>query len=414
MTELPALLGLDLRGRRALVAGGGPAAAAEVAALLEAGALVRVATDLVCEDLHDLVVARPERVELHERSAQASDLDDVWLVVAADDGPRERARVRAWADDRRVWCLQSGADGTARRAATTAANGVQIGALAEPGAAGERRAERVHADLAAALDDGAVDLRRDVATGVGHVTLVGGGPGDPDLLTVAGRRALAAADVVVTDRLGPVSVLQHVRAGVEVIDVGKTPGHHPVPQHEINRILVEQAQRGRAVVRLKGGDPFVLGRGGEEVRACRGAGVSVTVVPGITSAIAVPALAGIPLTQREVTAAFHVTSGHAGLDAAALASAREGVTLVVLMGVTNLGRIVEQLRGAGVPGTTPVAVVERGSTPEQRLTSAPLAEIAGAAAVARVRAPAVVVVGDVADPALLEPTKAERLERPYA
>ena len=149
--------------------------------------------------------------------------------------------------------------------------------------------------------------------------LVGGGPGDVGLLTLAGRRALAEADVVVTDRLGPVAVLDELAPGVEIIDVGKTPGHHPVPQHEIGRILVEQAQRGRAVVRLKGGDPFVYGRGGEEVaRVPGGRRRRSTVVPGVSSAFAAPAAAGIPLTHRGTVGAVHVMNGHDGWSSAAL------------------------------------------------------------------------------------------------
>src|SRR5699024_4024259 len=152
---------------------------------------------------------------------------------------------------------------------------------------------------------------------IGAVTLVGGGPGDVDLLTIAGRRALAEADVVVTDRLGPTGVLAELAEEVEVIQVGKEPGRHPVPQQEIITILVDQARRGRRVVRLKGGDPFLFGRGGEEVLACREAGVPVTVLPGVSSALAAPALAGIPATHRGVAGAVHVTTGHAGLDPAA-------------------------------------------------------------------------------------------------
>ncbi|WP_253182135.1 uroporphyrinogen-III C-methyltransferase, partial [Cellulosimicrobium cellulans] len=246
--------------------------------------------------------------------------------------------------------------------------------------------------------------RRPAPGGVGTVTLVGGGPGAVDLLTVRGRRALAEADVVVADRLGPVEVLEELAPGVEVIDVGKTPGNHPVPQHEINAILVEQARRGRAVVRLKGGDPFVYGRGGEEVLACREAGVPVEVVPGVSSALSVPALAGIPVTHRGTVAAFHVVSGHDGLDAASLVSVRErAATLVVLMGVSQLSRIAAQALDAGADPALPVAVVENGSTPRQRVTSAPLSDVAERAAQAGVRAPAIIVIGDVAAEGRLDP-----------
>jgi uroporphyrin-III C-methyltransferase/precorrin-2 dehydrogenase/sirohydrochlorin ferrochelatase len=363
----PLLVGLPIAGRDVLVTGGGPVAARHAADLQQAGARVRVVATHLCEDLHDLVVRSTSTVRLDEREPRAADVDGAWLVVAADDGPVERSRVRGWAEERRVWCVVDD----------------------DPDAA------HLH-DADALLDAGELDLRRPVGT-LGSVTLVGGGPGAPELITVAGRRALAEADVVVTDRLGPRSVLSNVRPGVEVIDVGKTPGHHPVPQPEINRILVEQAQLGRRVIRLKGGDPFLLGRGGEEVLACQEAGVPVDVVPGISSAFAVPALAGIPVTQRGVVAAVHVTSGHEPLAEAALACVRDrSATLVVLMGVGNLGHIVEQLRGAGADLQTPVAIVERGSTPDERLTRATLADVVAVAAEVRVRAPAVVVIGAVA------------------
>lgn len=370
----PVLVGLPLAGRDVLVTGGGPVAASRAAELQQSGALVRVVAPHVCEDLHDLVVVHADTVRLDERDPIAADVRGAWLVVAADDGPSERDRVHRWAEGEHIWCVVVDDPGTA-----------QI------------------ADVDRLLDEGSVDLRRPSGA-LGSVTLVGGGPGAPELITVAGRRALAEADVIVTDRLGPRSVLAHVRPGVEIVDVGKTPGHHPVPQPEINRILVEQAQLGRRVVRLKGGDPFLLGRGGEEVIACREAGVPVDVVPGISSAFSVPALAGIPVTQREVTAAVHVTSGHEPLADAALACVRDAsATLVVLMGVGNLGHIVEQLRGAGADQATPVAIVERGSTPDERVTRGLLRDVVDVAADARVRAPAVIVVGAVAAPGLLTP-----------
>lgn len=238
----------------------------------------------------------------------------------------------------------------------------------------------------------------------GSVVLVGGGPGAADLLTLRAWRALAGADVVVTDRLGPVEVLAELPAGVEVVDVGKTPGHHPVPQHEINAILVEQARRGRRVVRLKGGDPFVYGRGGEEVLACRAAGVAVEVVPGVSSALSVPALAGIPLTHRGTVGAFLVVNGHEPLGVVALAAVRDRTaTLVILMGVSMLSEITDQAVTAGADAATPVAVIESGSTQHQRVTRATLGTLGRRAAEVGIRAPAVVVVGEVAAEGLLVP-----------
>ncbi|GHH69286.1 uroporphyrinogen-III C-methyltransferase [Promicromonospora soli] len=255
---------------------------------------------------------------------------------------------------------------------------------------------------------------------LGKVTLVGGGPGAPDLLTVRAWRALQAADVVVADRLGPVEILADLPPHVRVVDVGKEPGRHPVPQERINELLVEHARAGAHVVRLKGGDPFVLGRGGEEVAACAAAGVPVEVVPGVTSAVSVPGLAGIPLTHRGVTTGFHVVSGHCAsgttsdtsgpLDAAALSCVRDATaTLVVLMGVRSLGAIVAQALAAGADPGTPVAIVENGSTPQQRVTRARLEEAAQVSAARGVQSPAVVVIGHVAAEGLLEGTNERRL-----
>jgi uroporphyrin-III C-methyltransferase/precorrin-2 dehydrogenase/sirohydrochlorin ferrochelatase len=227
--------------------------------------------------------------------------------------------------------------------------------------------------------------------------LVGGGPGDPGLITVAGRQWLARADVVVTDRLGPVDLLAELADDVEVIDVGKTAGHHPIPQEQINAILVEQAQRGRTVVRLKGGDPFVMGRGGEEALHCLAHGVPVAVVPGVTSAVSVPAAAGIPVTHRGITSSFVVTSGHAGAGSAlqAARSAPEDATLVLLMGLSTLARTARELVAAGRSADTPVAVISEGSTPRQRTVTGTLATIADAVATASLPSPALIVVGEV-------------------
>ncbi|GMA34278.1 hypothetical protein GCM10025876_04820 [Demequina litorisediminis] len=188
---------------------------------------------------------------------------------------------------------------------------------------------------------------------------------------------------------------------VEVINVGKSPTKHPVPQHEINRILVSLAREGKTVVRLKGGDPYVFGRGGEEVHACLEAGIDVEVVPGVTSALSVPALAGIPVTQRGVATSLLVTTGHAGADAAAVAAMASGATVVFLMGVKALPGIVEAAQGAGCAATTPVAIIENGTTSRERVTRGTLADISRIARETGVKPPAIIVVGDVARPGLL-------------
>lgn len=237
----------------------------------------------------------------------------------------------------------------------------------------------------------------------GEVVLIGGGPGDPGLLTVRARTLLDQADVVVTDRLGPTAVLADLPAHVAVVPVGKAPGAHTVPQDAINDVLVAEARAGRRVVRLKGGDPFLFGRGGEEVAACRAAGVPVRVVPGVTSAVAAAEAAGIPVTHRGTSARLYVVNGHGPLtplDVAALAT--PGVTVVVLMGLAGLPRLVAAALAGGARADVPAAVVSCATLPGQQVVRAPLTELAGRCAEAGVVSPAVVVVGEVARPGLLD------------
>jgi uroporphyrin-III C-methyltransferase/precorrin-2 dehydrogenase/sirohydrochlorin ferrochelatase len=239
---------------------------------------------------------------------------------------------------------------------------------------------------------------------VGRVDLIGGGPGPIDLLTLRAWRLLTRAEVVVMDRLGPTDIRDHVGPDVEIIDVGKLPGHHPVPQDEINEILVARARAGKRVVRLKGGDPFVFGRGGEEVAACLAAGIPVDVVPGISSAVAVPQAAGIPITHRGVAGAVHIMNGPSEVTEATLAALRDdSVTTVILMGVGALPRIVSDALHAGVPADRPVAIVERGHHHDQRTTRSTLGSVVVDAGLAGVRNPAVIVVGEVARAGLLLP-----------
>ena len=235
----------------------------------------------------------------------------------------------------------------------------------------------------------------------GTVTLVGAGPGDAGLLTLRGLRALQEADVIVADRLGARAVLAQLAAdGVEItaeiVDVGKLPGHHPVPQDGINALLVELASEGRRVVRLKGGDPFVFGRGREEQQHCEEAGIPVDVVPGVTSAVSVPAVAGIPLTHRGIAASFTVLSGHDQIEPGGPLSLSKGDhTLVLLMGVNTLGHSAHVLADGARGTDCPVAVIEDGYGERERVTVGTLGTIAQLAASRQVRSPAVVVVGDV-------------------
>lgn len=231
------------------------------------------------------------------------------------------------------------------------------------------------------------------AGALGRVVLVGGGPGADDLITVRGMRALERADVVIADRLAPRGLLRNLAPGTDVIDVGKTPHHHQVPQHEINALLVEHARRRRYVVRLKGGDPFLLGRGGEEVLACRAAGVPVEVVPGVTSALSAPAAADIPVTHRGVAHGVLVVSGHDEVDMATLAQWRH--TIVVLMGMARLRELTASLIDAGKSPDTPVTVVQSAWTPDQRQVSGSLETISDRVAEQGIGNPAAIVIGDV-------------------
>lgn len=234
---------------------------------------------------------------------------------------------------------------------------------------------------------------------VGKVTLVGAGPGDPGLLTVKGCEALETADVVVFDRLVSPAILTMIPERAERIDVGKQTSHHPVPQEQINQILLEKALEGKQVVRLKGGDPFLFGRGGEELELLAARGVPFEEVPGITSAIAAPAYGGIPVTHRDFTSSLHIITGHAragkALDIDFEALVRTKGTLVFLMGVSSLPDICKGLLAAGMDPATPAAIVERGTTPDQRRLSATVATLPHTAEENDVVSPAVSIIGPV-------------------
>jgi len=266
------------------------------------------------------------------------------------------------------------------------------------------RAKRLRTAIAFALAEGALPVRprRRPPAGnrAGRVAMVGGGPGDPGLLTVRGRRLLAEADVVVADRLAPRDVLAGLDSDVEVIDAGKAPHAQHLSQEQINALLVERARAGQRVVRLKGGDPFVFGRGGEEALACVRAGIPFEVVPGVTSAVAVPACAGIPVTHRGITQDFAVVSAHldpshpgATVDWEALAAGPG--TLVLLMAVARLPEVARELVKRGRDASTPAAVICAGTTERQQVLVSTLGQVAEDAAASGVRPPAVVVVGEV-------------------
>ncbi len=389
---------LDLRARDVLVVGGGPVAARRATVLLEAGAHVHVIAPALCEELTDQAAAG--RITWSSREALMTDLQPStgrwWLVHTATGDRTVDHALADRAQELGIWCVR--ADDAASSAAhvPAVAAGPDDIAVAVSGGSDPGRARAIRDAVSDALATGSLPLRSTRPT-TGRVVLVGGGPGDPGLLTVAGRQWLMRADVVVSDRLGPTSVLGELGPGVEVIDVGKTAGHHPIPQTAINDILVDHASHGRTVVRLKGGDPFVLGRGGEEALHCVARGIPVEVVPGVTSAISVPAAAGVPVTHRGITTSLVIASAHAGASAAldAARSAPPDATLVLLMGLTGLAAAAQELVASGRRADTPVAVVSRGWTAQQRTVTATLGGIGAAVAAADLPGPAVIVVGDV-------------------
>jgi uroporphyrin-III C-methyltransferase/precorrin-2 dehydrogenase/sirohydrochlorin ferrochelatase len=372
-------------------------AARRVPLLRDAGADVVV----VAPVLHPDLAALEPAVRL--RPFRPDDLDGAWLVLACTNDPLVNVDVAAAAEVRGIFCVRAddAAAGTARTSAVLTRDGLTV---AVNGGDDPRRAMALRDAIDVALDTAALPTRRQRRVGrsaAGSVTLVGGGPGDPELITVRGRRLVADADVVVVDRLAPRALLDTLPPDVEVVDSGKAAHRHNLSQDEINAVLIDRARAGKRVVRLKGGDPFVFGRGGEEWLACVQAGVPVTVVPGLTSAVAAPALAGIPLTHRQVAADFTVVSGHLdpgrapdqGIDWPGLAG--HGGTLVILMGMDRLPLIADELIAHGKSPQIPAAVISQASLPDQRAVRGPLAEIADLAARAGAGAPAVVVVGDV-------------------
>ncbi|MBQ0977728.1 uroporphyrinogen-III C-methyltransferase [Micromonospora sp. M61] len=403
MTSNPYPLGLRLDGRRVVVVGGGAVATRRVPALLDAGADVL----LVAPELTPALRARVDAGRLHwvPRRFVPEDLDGAWLVQVAIDDPLAAASVSAVAAERRIFCVRAD-DRTAATAWTPAVTRHGPVTVAVLGGGDPRRAmtvrDAIRDLLAVRLEPDGIAGRSDASTGTtaGRVALVGAGPGDPELITVKGWRLLTEADVVVADRLVPGLLLDELRPDVELVDASKIPYGPSRAQEEINQILVDRALAGAFVVRLKGGDPYVFGRGGEELLACAEAGVPVTVVPGVTSSIAAPAAAGIPVTHRGVAHEFTVVSGHLAPDSPASLVRWEALaglrgTLVILMGLKNLAAITATLIAHGRPPQTPAAVVQEATTGAQRVLRSTLDAVAADALAADLRPPAVVVVGDV-------------------
>lgn len=400
--------GLRLHGRRVVVVGGGHVAQRRVPGLLAAGAKVVLVSPEVRPSLEGLATAG--EILWQRRRWEPADLDGAWYVVVATDDLLTNAAITAEAERQRIFCVRSD-DAIAATAWTPAVarhDGLTVAVLAERD---PRRSVAVRDAVVEALREGAIAAphRRRRAPGV---VLVGGGPGDPELISLAGRKALMDADVVVADRLAPRELLDQLPADTELIDVAKLPRGRSAQQVEINRIIVERAMAGQRVVRFKGGDNFVFGRGYEEVIACREAGVPVTVVPGLTSPVAVPAIAGIPVTHRGVAHEFTVVSGHLPpghpdslVDWDALGRLRG--TVVLMMAVQNAPAIASALLAAGRAAATPVAVVCDGTMPTERTVVTTLGGLADELVAERVAPPAIIVVGEVVGVAFPEGARPE-------
>jgi uroporphyrin-III C-methyltransferase/precorrin-2 dehydrogenase/sirohydrochlorin ferrochelatase len=390
----PYLAGLVLTGRRVVVVGGGHVAQRRVSGLLGAGADVTVVSLEVTPALEGLAT----ELTLVLREFTESDLDGAWYVVAATDDPVVNARVVAAADARHTFCVRAddALGGTAWTPAVGHHGTVTVGVLGnrEP-----RKSAALRDDIVTALRDGHLTASEALDRSPG-VVLVGGGPGEPELVTVAARHALATADVVVADRLAPRELLDELGPDVELIDVAKLPRGRSASQQSINEVIVDRARAGKRVVRFKGGDNFVFGRGYEELLACAAADVPVTVVPGLSSAIAVPARVGIPVTHRGIAHEFTVISGHLPPGHPESLVAWDAVaglrgTLVLLMAVDNAPAIAEALLAGGREATTPVAVIVDGTMPTERTVLSTLGTLAEDLVAHRVVPPAIIVVGEV-------------------
>jgi uroporphyrin-III C-methyltransferase / precorrin-2 dehydrogenase / sirohydrochlorin ferrochelatase len=397
VTESAYLVGLRLTGKKVVVVGGGTVAQRRLPLLISSGAHVHVISRSATR-----AVEAMSGITLLLREYREGDLDGAWYAIAATDDPQVNATVVAEAERRQIFCVRAdvAVEGTAVTPASFSYAGLSVGVLA----GGEhRRSAAIRSAIREALQTGVLTPESLVSSDVvrGGVALVGGGPGDPELITVRGRRLLAQADVVVADRLAPPELLAELPPQVEVIDAAKIPYGRAMAQDAINDVMIDRARAGNFVVRLKGGDPFVFARGYEEVLACVEGGIPVTVVPGVTSAIGVPALAGVPVTHRAINHEFVVVSGHlppghpeslVNWDALAAMSG----TIVLLMAVERIELFADVLLKGGRPADTPVLVVQHGTTAAQRTLRATLADTPEKIRAEGIRPPAIIVIGAVA------------------
>jgi len=382
----------DCRERVFLVVGGGNVALRRVRTLMGFDVRVRLVSPDVLGALADL--AEEGFIEWRRRIFVENDLDGVSFAAICTDDRNVNRLAGKLCRERNIPVSVADAPEECTFFFPAVAFGedtvAAIGGRGDDHRGVAETAEKVRHAL---LPTGEIQCRK------GSVCLVGAGPGDPELMTVKGMRRLSQADVVVYDRLVGRGILGMVPEKAEKIDVGKTAGNHPVPQHEISRILVQKALEGKFVVRLKGGDSFVFGRGGEELELLVRYGIPFEVVPGITSAIAGPACAGIPVTHRDHCASFHVVAGHrrenGSLDINYEALAGAGGTIVFLMSVANVVEIAKGLMEADMPGNMPCAVVENATLPAQRKLVSILENVAADMEKSDIQPPAVFIVGTV-------------------
>ncbi|HEY3384667.1 MAG TPA: siroheme synthase CysG [Vicinamibacterales bacterium] len=428
---------IDLSGQPVVVIGGGTIAERKVESLIGAGARVTVVSPEVTDRVDRWSAAG--QLTLERRGYRNGDLHGARLAYATASDPQVNRAVQAEARELGIWfnavddpeLCDFISPAVVRRGDLTIAistNGrspalaryireeiearfgpayadaaARLGELRDRCKAEGRSPSEERAQMDAILTElGGARARREPAparSSNGKVFLVGAGPGDPELLTVKGRRLLQAADTIVYDALVDPSLLDLSKPGASRIYVGKRDRHHTRPQSEINSLLIEQAQAGRTVVRLKGGDPFIFGRGGEEAEALRQAGIAYEVVPGVSAGVAVPAYAGIPLTHRDFTSELVFVTGHACGTAPVPVDwarhAKSSASLVIFMGLHNLAAIAKELLDHGRDPQCPVAVIENGTTAAQRTVVAPLASIADQAGRAGLAPPAIIVVGGV-------------------
>lgn len=384
--------GLRLAGRKVVVVGGGHVSQRRVPALIASGAKVLLISRAVTPAIEGL----GNEIDIELREFAPGDLDGAWYAIAATDDPGTNEAVADAAEERRIFCVRSddARDASAWTPATGRHGTVTVAVLGdrEP-----RQSAGIRDEIMTALREGVIATAPDRTPGV---VLVGGGPGSPEMITVAARNALASADVVVADRLAPRELLDELSPETELIDVAKLPRGRSATQEFINEVIIARAKQGKRVVRFKGGDNFVFGRGYEEVLACRAAGVPVEVIPGLSSSIAVPARAGIPVTHRGVTHEFTVISGHLPPgDPDSLvnwpAVAQMQGTVVLLMAVQNAAHIAAALVGEGRSATTPVAVVMDGTMPAERTVLSTLGTLGPDIESENVKPPAIIVIGEV-------------------